>query len=59
MIPVPILFWRIDAGKPLDGVLLVLRGMRMVVSQLFERDVSADKIHEPANSFILLLNDIE
>ena len=53
----PVLFdkW-LDDGETISGKLLVFRGMGIIESPLFKRNISADQIQEPANRFILFLN---
>lgn len=38
---------------------LILRAVDLIVSPLFERDISADKEDEPADLAILFLNDVK
>lgn len=60
--PVPIL-WRgtgkTDNRKFIDPVLLVFRGMRVIKSPLFKRDVFADERNKPAILLIEMLNDLK
>ena len=46
----------LDDGEPVSGELLVFRRVGIIEGPLFEGDVSANKIQEPADSFVLFLN---
>lgn len=53
----PVLFdeW-LDDREAICGKLLIFRGVGIIEGPLLERDISADKVQEPANSFVLFLN---
>lgn len=53
----PVLFDEgLDDREAVSGKLLVFRGVGIIEGPLLERDISADKVQEPANSFVLFLN---
>ena len=55
-LPVPVILAEADAWQDIRFEFLVLRGMGIIESPLFERDVSADKINQPAILLIKVLN---
>lgn len=56
----PVLFdKRFDNGKFIRKEFLVFWAVDLIVSPLFERDISADKKNKPANLVILFLNDVK
>ena len=56
--PVPILLVGYDFGKLINLEFLVLRRMGIIKSPLLERNVSTDKVNQPANLFLLVLNQL-
>jgi len=52
VLPVPVLGIRLDLREFIHLVLLVLWGMGIVISPLFERDIPADKCKKPRNLLI-------
>ena len=53
----PVLFEEgLDDGEAVSVEFLVFRGVWIIEGPLLERDISADKVQEPANRFILFLN---
>ena len=47
---------RLDDREAVSVEFLVFRGVWIIEGPLLERDISADKVQEPANRFILFLN---
>ena len=53
----PVLFEEsFDNREFINSVFLILRRMRIFVSPLLERDISADKVKKPADLLMLVLN---
>ena len=53
----PVLFEEgLDDREAVSVEFLVFRGVWIIEGPLLERDISADKVQEPANRFILFLN---
>ena len=53
----PVLFdERLEEREAVGSKLLVFRGVGTIKGPLPERDISADEIQEPADSFVLFLN---
>ena len=53
----PVLFdERLEEREAVGSKLLVFRGVGNIKGPLPERDISADEIQEPADSFVLFLN---
>ena len=53
----PVLFEEgLDDRESVSGEFVVFRGMGIIKGPLLERDISADKVQEPANSLVLFLN---
>ena len=53
----PVLFdERLEEREAVGSKLLVFRGVGIIEGPLLERDISADEVQEPANSFVLFLN---
>ena len=59
VLPVPVLFIGYDFGQFINLEFLVLGRMGIIKSPLLEWDISADKVNEPANLFLLVLNKLE
>ena len=47
---------RLDNREMVGGKFVVFRGVGIIEGPLLERDISADEVQEPANSFVLFLN---
>ena len=47
---------RLDDREAVSGKFVVFRGVGIIEGPLLERDISADEVQEPANSFVLFLN---
>ena len=47
---------RLDVREAVSGKFVVFRGVGIIEGPLLERDISADEVQEPANSFVLFLN---
>ena len=47
-----------NLGKPIHFEFLIFRGMGIVESPLFERDISADKVNQPAVLQIKLMTKL-
>ena len=56
ILPVPVLFIGDDFWKFINLELVVFWRMGIIKSPLLERDVSTDKVNEPADLFMLVLN---
>ena len=46
---------RLDDREAVSGKFVVFRGVGIIEGPLLERDISADEVQEPANSFVLFL----
>lgn len=47
---------RLDNRETVSGKFLVIRGMGVIEGPLLEWNIFADKVQEPADSFVLFLN---
>jgi len=59
MDPFPILLKRINSWELVNFEFFIFGRMGIIKSPLFKGNISTDKVDEPANSFVLLLNDSE
>ena len=55
-LPIPFIVVDEDFGKFINFEFLILGGMGIIKSPLFERDISADKVDEPAILLVKILN---
>lgn len=56
-LPVPISLMKLDFRKVIGFKFLVFRGMGIIKSPLFERDIFADKVNKPAVLLVEKLNE--